>query len=48
MYQTIKEYAKANGLTVQGVHHRIKKQTITPDRIRKNDAGRIEIKVRED
>ncbi len=46
MYLTITEYADKNNITRQSVYNRIKAGHISPDRIRKNDAGKIEIKER--
>ena len=45
MWLTIKEYAKQEKLTLQGVYYRINNETIPPARVRKNDGGKIEIKV---
>lgn len=48
MWLTIKDYSKKNGITRQATEKRIKKGHIPEDRIRKNDAGRIEIKLLDD
>ena len=47
MYLTIIEYADKHKITRQAVYNRIKAGHITPERIRKNDAGKIEIKERD-
>lgn len=47
MYLTITEYAEKHGITRQSVYNRIKAGHISPDRIRKNDAGKIEIRERD-
>lgn len=47
MYLTINEYADKHGITHQAVRKRIKRGHIPSDRLRKNDAGRIEIKERD-
>ena len=46
MYLTVTEYAEKHGITRQGVHNRIKSGNISPDRIKKNDGGKIIIKER--
>lgn len=48
MWLTIKAYSEKNKITRQATEKRIKAGHIPPERIRKNDAGRIEIKIRED
>jgi hypothetical protein len=48
MWLTVKEYSDREGITVQATMSRIKKEYIPKDRLRKNDAGRLEIKLRED
>ena len=46
MWITVKEYAARQGISPQAVRKRIKAGHIPPERIRKNDAGRIEIQER--
>ena len=47
MYLTITEYAEKYGITRQSVYNRIKAGHIHPDRLRKNDGGKTEIKERD-
>ena len=44
---SVNEYSDKYGITRQATEKRIKNGHIPPERIRRNDAGRIEIKVRE-
>ena len=47
MYLTISKYAEKHEISRQAVYNRIKAGHITPERIRKNDAGQIEIRERD-
>lgn len=47
MWLTVKEYSEKEGITRQATEKRIKNKHIPPARVRKNDGGKIEIKVRE-
>jgi predicted DNA-binding protein YlxM (UPF0122 family) len=46
MYISVSNYAKKHNITRQAVYDRIKSGNISPDRIQKDDAGKIVIKER--
>ncbi len=48
MWLTVKEYAAKYNITEAAVFMRIKRGSILKNRIRRNDANRVEIKLRED